>query len=184
MKHALRLSLLALAALAAGCVTVQGMQTLATSEDFKSSGAAKMDNSLSTLALGINGNFEPDGSADAPTGQALAEIRKFGDTLARRLPAEFPEQLKPYGVGISPPGRGVPLLRLYLASGRGQCDGQRGTCQAEARIDGSLIGSDGRRAWWFTYWIDVDDPDQNTYRNIYKRIVEGMAKDQVVTPDQ
>jgi hypothetical protein len=183
MKHALYLSLLAAAALIAGCGTLQAMQNMAAVEDFKSSGTAKMDNSLSVVALGVNGNFEADGTANAPTGQVLAEIRKFGETLAQRLPAEFPGVLEPYGVRISPPGRGVPLLRMYIADGRGQCDNQRGSCVAEARIDGTLIGSDGKRAWWFTYWVDVDDPDKNTWRNIYKRIVEGMAKDQVVTPD-
>lgn len=179
MKHALCLSLLAATALTAGCGTIQTMQNMAASEDFKSSGAAKMDNSLSVVALGVNGNFATDGTADAPHGQVLAEIRKFGETLAQRLPAEFPDALKPYGVGISPPGRGVPLLRIYIADGRGQCDPQRGSCVAEAQINGTLIGSDGQRAWWFTYWVDVDDPDKNTYKNI----VEAMARDQVVTPD-
>lgn len=183
MKHAIRTALLAACILAAACGTVESLKALPANEEFQSSGSARLDNSLSTLAVSVNGNYQPDGSADAPSGQVLAEIQQFAGTFARRFPAEFPDTLKPYAVASSAPGRGVPLLRLYIASGRGSCDERRRSCVAEARIDGSLLDSSGKRAWWFSYWVDVDDPDERTYKAIYKRIVEAMAKDQVVTPD-
>lgn len=183
MKHAIRAVVLAACALASACGTVENLKALPANEEFQSSGTAKLDNSLSTLAFSVNGNYQPEGTADAPTGQVLAEIQQFGGSFARRFPAEFPDYLKPYAVGSSAPGRGVPLLRLYIGSGRGSCDDRRRSCLAEARIDGSLIDSNGKRAWWFNYWVDVDDPDERTYKNIYKRIAEAMAKDQVVTPD-
>jgi hypothetical protein len=182
MKTLIRIALLALAATVAACDTVQALRALPTSEDLQSSGTAKMDNSLSTLALAVNGNYAPEG-AGAPPAQAQADIRQFAGALARRFPDEFPDRLKPYGVEISAPGRGVPLLRLYIADGRGSCDESGRLCRAEARIDGSLIDSSGKRAWWFTYWLDVSDPDTHTWKELYQRILDAMAKDQVVTRD-
>jgi hypothetical protein len=183
MKHALRIILLAAAGLAAACNPVNAMREQVAWQDFQSSGTAKLDNSLASLAVSVNGGFTPGDGPDAPSGAILVQIQGFGRGLSQRLPAEFPDPLDKYHVAVVAPGHGVPLLRMYLADGRGQCDEQHQDCHAQVRIDGTLVGADGKRAWWFTYWVDAGDSSERAYRDIGQHIVDAMAKDQAVTPD-
>jgi len=183
MRHALRILLFAAAGLVAACNPVATLRDEVDRQDFQSSGTAKMDNSLASLAVSVNGGFTAGEGPDAPSGAILEQIQGFGKNLAQRLPAEFPDQLEKYHVTVVAPGHGVPLLRMYLADGRGQCDEQHQDCHAQVRIDGTLVGTDAKRAWWFTYWVGTGDSSERACRDIASRIVDAMAKDQAVTLD-
>jgi len=180
MKPRARLLLLAACATLAACDTVQTLQKMQIADDFQSGGPAA-EPPLNVLAIVANPGYTTENSPDAPTGAGLELVQRFARELAQKFPAEFPYQLHPYGVAASAPGKGVPLLRVYVSTARKQCyQTANGDCETQARLDGSLIGSSGKRDWWFTYWVTLDDFNDATYRAIYKQLAAEMAKAQVV----
>lgn len=179
MKRALRNLLLAACLPLAACETVQALQRVQAMDDFQSGGPAA-EPPLTVLAFSVNPTYTPDGASDAPNAAGQQLVQRFAQGLAQKFPADFPDQLRPYGVAAAQPGKGVPLLRLYIATARSQCYQASRDCETQARLDGTLIGASGRRDWWFNYWVTLDDLSDKTYPAIYRQIVAEMAKAQVV----
>jgi hypothetical protein len=182
MKRAVRILLLAACLPLAACETADTLRKIQAAEEFQSGGPAA-EPPLSVLAIAANPGYTPDTSPDAPALADQEEVKRFAQGLAQKFPVDFPPYLQAYGVAAGSPGKGVPLLRVYVATVRKRCYQEGRSCETEARLDGSLIGSSGKRDWWFNYWITVDDFNDATYRNICKRLAAEMLKAQVVTAE-
>jgi hypothetical protein len=167
-----------------GCAAVETLQKIQSEATFQSGGPAA-EPPLSVLALAVNAGYAPDNGPDAPTAAGVELVQRFARDLAQKFPADFPDHLRPYGVAVSAPGKGVPLLRVYVSTARKHCyETSNGDCETEARIDGSLIGSSGKRDWWFTEWITLDSYNDSTFRAFYKQLAGEMAKAQVVIREE
>jgi len=179
MKRAVRVLLICACISLAACAAVNTIEKMQAAQEFQSGGPAA-EPPLNVLAIAVNPGYTPDTGPDAPSGAGVELVQRFGQELAQKFPADFPEQLRPYGVASGAPGKGVPLLRLYLSTARKQCYEASQECVTQARIDGSLIGSSGKRDWWFNDWVTVDGFNDKSYRDFYQRLVAEMAKAQVV----
>ncbi len=183
MKRAVRVLLACACIPLAGCVAVDTLQKIQSESAFTSGGPAA-EPPLSVLAIAANPGYTPDNGPEAPTAAGVELAQRFARDLAQKFPADFPDQLRPYGVAVSAPGKGVPLLRVYVSTARKQCyETAQGECETEARIDGSLIGGSGKRDWWFTEWVTLDNYNDGTFRLLYKLLADEMAKAQVVTKE-
>lgn len=165
------------------CSAVSAMKAAMPSQ-YQSSGTIKSDAALAAVAISFNENFSPNASSedgDSVQGASSPEaIQRFTREFGRRVQQDLPDRLRAHHVAVRPPGRGMPLLRLYISSYRANCRFQQNPCVTELRVDAALMEDGGTRSWWYNDWVAMDDIDQATYDEFYRDLLDTMIKDQVI----
>ncbi len=179
MDRSRRLFLLACCGLAASCVSMDRLRNDYYSE-FETSGASTSDELLGIVAISVNPQVTAEQSGEKP--EAQAQAREFAAAFARKFTENFTARLRARGIAIHDPGRGVPLLRLYVSDFKTRCQNPQ-DCLLQVRLDGTVVDSTGKRAWWFYDWVTPEYMDTPGYENFYDLLLKAMVKDQVIPVD-
>ena len=178
-RHLLRPLLLAGCGLAAGCASMDRMRNDYNTE-FETSGASTSEELLGIVAISVNPLVTAEQSGEKP--EAQAQAKQFGEAFSRKFTEDFSARLRARGIVIHDPGRGVPLLRLYVSDFKTRCQDQQ-DCLLQVRIDGAAVDSTGKRVWWFYDWVAPGYMDATGYENLYNLLLKAMVKDQVIPVD-